>query len=1091
MERRLALRKPVKLHKPRRFPKLAVEPLEGRWLLDADPVANDDQYATDQGQTLQVGQTVSNGTVELVAAGSVWRYLDNGADLGSAWRSPQFDDEAWASGAAQLGYGDGDEATIINFGQATNRYVTTYFRRTFQASDAASLSNLMVELKRDDGAVVYLNGVEIVRSNMPAGAISSVTLATSAAPDDGSAFVQFPINAAVLASGENVLAVEIHQNAIVSSDLSFDLRLTAAGQSTAATGVLSNDTDADNDPLTAVLVAGPTHGTLSLASNGAFSYVPAAGFSGQDTFTYQASDGDGVSNVATVTIDVRPVQPINRAPVASPDNYEVDQGGVLVVGEGGSTEEGTVLVSRGSTWKYLDDGSDQAAAWRAGDFDDSAWAQGPAKLGYGENDEATVVSYGPDVFNKYITTYFRRAFDIGEFDPATAGPLTLRMRYDDGAAVYLNGVEIVRSRLVPDAGYDSLATANAPDDGQNFATFAIDAGMLVEGRNVLAVEIHQNHPTSSDISFDAELVSGGTNGPPSAPSGVLANDFDADGDPLTAVLISPPQYGVLTFSENGSFRYESDPGFAGTDTFTYRANDGQVLSNTTTVSILVRGEPPENHAPIASPDAYEVPAGGELVAGGNGAGGETVTLVEAGSVWRYLDDGSDQGSAWRAAGFDDSGWAGGPAQLGYGDGDEATIVGFGGDFANKHITTYFRHEFQVGDLTGITGLTLRLLRDDGAVVYLNGQEVARSNLPPGAIGHQTLAVMATEPFDFEEFVIDATALVTGSNVLAVEIHQVNALSSDLSFDLAVLGRISTTPVPPGVLANDSDADGDALTAVLVSEPENGTLALSPNGSFVYHPADGFTGEDHFIYQAVDTSSAASNQTTVTITVQPTEAPSPPGDFNGDQVIDAGDIDLLMAAVGPQAAAPAPGMPTSETETPEWLAMFDLNSDSVIDRHDVDFLVNSMLETTYGDVDLNGQIGLADLARLHANFGHTSAGWADGDVTGDRLVDRTDVALLASNLGYVRGFTPPASPAAAVAQAIVPVARPGRPSARGVDAVLAVREIRREPLPQAERTSIIDRSGRNGPATQSEASAGGSQAVLRSRRAPRAERRFDP
>src|SRR5467141_1189505 len=71
-----------------------------------------------------------------------------------------------------------------------------------------------------------------------------------------------------------------------------------------------------------------------------------------------------------------------------------------------------VLVPAGSVWKYLDNGSDQGTAWVAPSFDDSAWASGPAQLGYGDGDEATVVGFGPDPNNKYITTYFRRAFTV-------------------------------------------------------------------------------------------------------------------------------------------------------------------------------------------------------------------------------------------------------------------------------------------------------------------------------------------------------------------------------------------------------------------------------------------------------------------------------------------------------------------------------------------------------------------------------------------------------------------------------------------------------------------------------------------------------
>ena len=66
------------------------------------------------------------------------------------------------------------------------------------------------------------------------------------------------------------------------------------------------------------------------------------------------------------------------------------------------------------------------------------------------------------------------------------------------------------------------------------------------------------------------------------------------------------------------------------------------------------------------------------------------TLVATGAVWRYLDNGSDQGAAWRMPGFDDNGWTNGPSELGYGDGDEATVVSYGPDAGNKYPTTYFR-----------------------------------------------------------------------------------------------------------------------------------------------------------------------------------------------------------------------------------------------------------------------------------------------------------------------------------------------------------------------------------------------------------------
>jgi hypothetical protein len=169
-------------------------------------------------------------------------------------------------------------------------------------------------------------------------------------------------------------------------------------------------------------------------------------------------------------------------------------------------------------------------------------------------------------------------------------------------------------------------------------------------------------------------------------------------------------------------------------------------------------------------------------------------LVQSGSTWAYLDNGSDQGTAWRAPGFPGAAsWLTGPAQLGYGDGDEATVVGYGPNAAAKHITTYFRHAFNVGDPGIYTSLLLRVLRDDGVVVYLNGVEVFRDNMPGGGITYQTLAstaLGAPAESTFLETSIGTANLVGGQNVLAVEIHQAIGSSSDASFDLQLVGSDS-------------------------------------------------------------------------------------------------------------------------------------------------------------------------------------------------------------------------------------------------------------------------------------------------------------
>ena len=175
-------------------------------------------------------------------------------------------------------------------------------------------------------------------------------------------------------------------------------------------------------------------------------------------------------------------------------------------------------------------------------------------------------------------------------------------------------------------------------------------------------------------------------------------------------------------------------------------------------------------------------------------------LVPIGATWKYLANGSDQGTAWRASSFNDSTWSTGPAQLGYGDGDEATTLGFGPDANNKYITSYFRRSFDVTNASLFTGLTLRLLRDDGAVVYLNGVEVWRTNMPGGTVGYLTPASVAIGGADETTFVqttISPASLVNGTNVLAVELHQSGGTSSDISFDLQLIGSDAGASVTRG------------------------------------------------------------------------------------------------------------------------------------------------------------------------------------------------------------------------------------------------------------------------------------------------------
>jgi hypothetical protein len=181
------------------------------------------------------------------------------------------------------------------------------------------------------------------------------------------------------------------------------------------------------------------------------------------------------------------------------------------------------------------------------------------------------------------------------------------------------------------------------------------------------------------------------------------------------------------------------------------------------------------------------------------------TLVATGSVWRYFDQGSLPATNWFTADYSDAGWSGGPAQLGYGNAGDATTVSYGGNASAKYPTTYFRRAFAVTNAAEVASLTALLKRDDGAVFYLNGVEIFRAGMPAGAIGYGTWAsetVQGNAKYVFTTNAVPPGLLVEGINLIAVEIHQVNAGSSDILFELqldATRARpapfIATGPVP--------------------------------------------------------------------------------------------------------------------------------------------------------------------------------------------------------------------------------------------------------------------------------------------------------
>ncbi|MCA9213170.1 MAG: lamin tail domain-containing protein [Planctomycetales bacterium] len=180
------------------------------------------------------------------------------------------------------------------------------------------------------------------------------------------------------------------------------------------------------------------------------------------------------------------------------------------------------------------------------------------------------------------------------------------------------------------------------------------------------------------------------------------------------------------------------------------------------------------------------------IAAGSNTATETVSIFREGSEWKYLDDGSDQGNAWRESDFNDDAWKVGNGEFGYGDGDETTVIE-GGPTNDRFQTSYFRRTFDIENADEITALQASIRYDDGIAVYINGVEVARENLPDDAAFDTFANGSKSNENQLVDFTLPIESLVSGTNTIAVEIHQHEPTSSDVSFDM-ILDSVKTVEI---------------------------------------------------------------------------------------------------------------------------------------------------------------------------------------------------------------------------------------------------------------------------------------------------------
>jgi Bacterial Ig domain/FG-GAP repeat len=382
----------------------------------------------------------------------------------------------------------------------------------------------------------------------------------------------------------------------------------------AAAGVLANDANPGGVTLTAQLVDGPAHGSVTLNGDGSFTYVPDTGFTGADSYSYRARQPDGVlSSLATVTITVRPL------PVAVNDSYATDQGvaltvnaatGVLANDTSGTGAPLTAALASGpanGTLTALSPTGSFTYTPNPGFFGQDTFRY-TASDGANTTAPATVMItvkevlppvQAPDAVNDSYSTNQNAPLTVAVATGVLANdlgtrPLTAGSAGDppNGAVTLSGGGSLL---YTPDAGFfgtDTFTYQASNSAGTDTATVTI---------TVKQVSPPAVPPTAVDDSYSAPF---GTPLTVTAVTGVLANDTGTS--PLSASGASDPPGGAVALNADGSFTYTPDPGFSGTDTFTYTASNSTPTTDTATVTITV-GAPPVVVAPNAVNDSYSTP----------------------------------------------------------------------------------------------------------------------------------------------------------------------------------------------------------------------------------------------------------------------------------------------------------------------------------------------------------------------------------------------------------------------------------------------------------------------------------------------------
>ncbi|MGQ9871046.1 Ig-like domain-containing protein [Leptodesmis sp.] len=654
-------------------------------------------------------------------------------------------------------------------------------------------------------------------------------------------------------------------------------------------GILANDTDIDSSNLSAVLVSSPANGTLNLNSNGSFTYVPRAGFTGTDSFTYRANDGS-LNSLNTATVNIIVTLTPNQPPVANGDTFTTPANSTLTVGNVLTNDTdpdnnipltasllvapanaATFTLNPNGTFTYI-----PLANFTGNDTftyvarDSLGGTSAPATVTFSVT-SVTPTNQPPVANGDTFTTPANSTLTVGnvltnDTDPDNNIPLT--------ASLLVAPANAATFTLNPNGTFTYIPLANFTGND----TFTYVARDSLGGTSAPATVTFSVTPGATPTANNDTLsVNAGSSLNIAAP-GILSNDTDPQGRPLSATLVSTVANGTLSLAPTGALVYTPNVGFFGSDFFTYVATDGTGTSNTATVSIRV------NAIPVASNDS-----GYTAIVG--------TPLTVAGGVLGVLGNDTDADNPTLTANLVSQ-----PANGSLSLSPNGSFVYIpNASFQGTDTFTYTASDGQAISNTATVSISVRSVSTPVAVSdtyrsatngtltvsQING--VLNNDTDPNGSGNARTATVVTGPVNglatlnpdgsfiyrpnpnfqgVDTFVYRFSDGLTVSNAATVTISVAPNTPPSANPDRYTTATGSTLAVIPtqGILLNDTDADpGTVLTATLNTTTQNGTLTFNPDGTFRYTPNSGFSGLDSFTYQASD-GIALSTPTTATITV---------------------------------------------------------------------------------------------------------------------------------------------------------------------------------------------------------------------------------